>query len=175
LQMRGLKRAMFRLLHSRPRHIPKLPKREGFRRRRRPSPEVLVVEHDPVIRERICNFLAQKKACVHVAGNGMQALEQAARRSFDLVLIDIHRPRVDGIEIPQRLRAMEPYGKEIPIIGLTASGSPDDHAEFLKAGVNECLHKPVDISTLWSVMVKWIPDAQATTKPLPQTSNQQPT
>jgi CheY-like chemotaxis protein len=69
---------------------------------------------------------------------------------------------------------MEPYGKKISIIGLTASGSADDQAQFLKAGVNECLHKPVDISTLWSVIVKWIPDTQTATKPSPRTGTSRP-
>ena len=156
LQTRGFKRTIFRLLHSQPGLIRKRPKASGFRRRRRPSPQILVVEHDPVSRQRICGFIKQKKACVTIAVNGKQAIEQFSRQAFDLVLMDIHQSRLDGIEVSRRIREIEPYGERIPIVALTAGLSSEEHTELLGARINECLQKPVDMSTLWSSMVKWM-------------------
>jgi CheY-like chemotaxis protein len=156
MQTRAFRRILYRLLHpSQPGGVPKPPKAPCFRRRQRPSPRILVVESDPASRKQISGFLKQKKAGVTLAGDEGGLIEQISQQDIELVLMDIENPTAKGIEIFRQIRDIEPHGETIPIIALTTPLSSDEKTELARAGVNECLQKPVDMSTLWSNIVKW--------------------
>lgn len=87
------------------------------------------------------------------AQNGQEVLEQFRAKQFDLVLMDIQMPVMDGIEAAQRLRA---EGYSVPIIAITASVLPHQQREYLKAGMNAVLPKPFTISGLRSTVEAWI-------------------
>jgi PAS domain S-box-containing protein len=83
-----------------------------------------------------------------VVGNGLAAVEAVGSKQYDLVLMDVMMPEMDGIEATRMIRAMPPPLCSIPVLGLTAHISPDDHASFRAAGMDSVLTKPVTAKAL---------------------------
>src|SRR4030067_488700 len=81
------------------------------------------------------------------AYGGQQALDLIASQTFDLVLLDLMMPEIDGFETLKRLRSM-PQGKDLPVVVVTAMPDPDIDQRVASAGANACLRKPVDFDTL---------------------------
>lgn len=105
--------------------------------------EILVVEDDEAIANLICvNLSAEGYRCT-CARDGMEGADCIERKSFDLVLLDIMLPKVDGYEL---LEYIKPTGT--PVIFLTAKGSVDDRVRGLKAGADDYLVKPFQIGEL---------------------------
>ncbi|MFN3586687.1 MAG: response regulator [Moraxellaceae bacterium] len=93
---------------------------------------------------------------VQVANNGRESLEALdANPGFDIVLMDIMMPEMDGYEAMQRIRAQEQF-KKLPILALTAKAMRDDRAKCIEAGANDYITKPVDIDKLQSLMRVWL-------------------
>jgi CheY-like chemotaxis protein len=89
-------------------------------------------------------------AVVKIVRNGLQALEALRETSFDLMLMDVQMPVMDGVEATQRIRNGE-AGKDkagVPIFALTAYAMPGDREAFLDAGMNGYLSKPIEIDEL---------------------------
>jgi CheY-like chemotaxis protein len=86
---------------------------------------------------------------VAVAGNGREALERLSEQSFDLILMDVQIPEVDGLEATAAIRAHEQAtGRHIPIIALTAHAMKGDQEKCLAAGMDGYLAKPIGERTL---------------------------
>jgi two-component system copper resistance phosphate regulon response regulator CusR len=100
---------------------------------------ILVVEDERVAAEVLAKGLREHAYAVDVAGDGAAALEQVAANDYDLVILDILLPRLNGLELCQRLRADK---SAIPILMLTARGGPDQRVEGLDAGADDYLAKP---------------------------------
>ena len=105
---------------------------------------------------------------VAVAEDGEAALEALDKQAYDLVLMDIHMPRVDGYEATRRIRKREQSRdrdapSEVPIIALTADALPADREACLAAGMNDFLAKPLKRKDLVAVVRKWLPDATTST------------
>ena len=79
-------------------------------------------------------------------------MDLVARERFDVVLMDVQMPVMDGIEATRQIRKMEGLGREVPIIGLTANVMATERDRYLAAGMNACLTKPVDWTELASVV-----------------------
>jgi CheY-like chemotaxis protein len=93
---------------------------------------------------------------VRTAGNGREALDVLADEgAFDLVLMDIMMPEMDGFEAMQRIRAQEAFTK-MPIIALTAKAMRDDRARCIEAGANDYVSKPVDNNKLKAIVKMWL-------------------
>ena len=105
-----------------------------------PTPAVLVVDDEPVIRDTLCEFLQQEGYEVAAAGTGEQALAEAAKRPFDLALCDINLPGLDGIEVLERLRATSP---DTFVILITAYGTVETAVESFQKGASDYLIKPI--------------------------------
>ena len=86
------------------------------------------------------------------AVDGHEAVEAAAARSFDLVLMDAHMPRMDGVEALKRIRAGAGLSASAPIFMLTADAMFDDVRRYRDAGADGVLGKPIDISQLTNVI-----------------------
>ena len=101
------------------------------------------------------------RGCSPRAGMRSRSPARAGRRSrgsrreaFDLVLMDVHLPGMDGVTATRRIRAMDAARASMPIIALTANAMAGDRDGYLAAGMNDYLSKPIDATTLYSVIAK---------------------
>ncbi len=100
---------------------------------------ILVVEDEPVAARVLAKGLREHAYAVDVAADGAAALEQVTQAEYDLVILDVMLPRVNGLELCRRLRA---DAATVPILILTARGGVDDRVQGLDAGADDYLSKP---------------------------------
>ena len=117
---------------------------------------VLVVEDNEVNREVARRFLERLGFKVAVANDGQAALDACAQRDFDLILMDVQMPVMDGLTATRELRKREPDGKRTPIIALTASATAGDLNRCLAAGMDGLLTKPLEVERLRQVLERHI-------------------
>jgi CheY-like chemotaxis protein len=111
----------------------------------------LLVEDHKINQVVIKNLLCTRGHIVEVAGNGKEALRLLDNRPFDVVLMDIMMPEMDGLETTRRIRQREENtDKHIPIIALTAHAAFGDREKFLAAGMDDYIAKPVQMDVLFS-------------------------
>jgi CheY-like chemotaxis protein len=115
---------------------------------------ILVVEDDRINLMTATSFLKRLGHFPTEACNGEQALTKLSSREFDLVLMDIQMPRMDGLEATRRIRSGEASAanKDIPIVALTAHALHGDKESFLEAGMDAYLPKPLDLKRLKSLL-----------------------
>ena len=118
-------------------------------------PHVLVAEDHPVNRSFIGTLLERLGHRASFAVNGREALEQVEQRDFDLILMDIHMPEMDGLEATRALRARSDDKRQIPVIALSADVMNEAREQALAAGVNEFLSKPVQKQQLQQALLHW--------------------
>ncbi|HBN9748401.1 MULTISPECIES: response regulator transcription factor [Pseudomonas] len=106
---------------------------------------LLVVEDDPALGEGICNGLRQEGYTIDWLQDGVSALHALQQETFDLVVLDLGLPRLDGIEVLRRLRA---GGDAVPVLILTARDATEDRIAGLDAGADDYLVKPFDLNEL---------------------------
>ena len=126
--------------------------------------QVLIVDDSILNREVATEFLNDVGIIVTTANNGIEALEKVLKQPFDLVLMDVQMPVMDGLSATQEIRK-KPQLAHLPIIAMTAHASPDDYKRSLDAGMNDHLNKPIDHQLLYLTITRWI-DASATISPL---------
>ncbi|MCC6337168.1 MAG: response regulator [Myxococcales bacterium] len=113
---------------------------------------VLVVDDNPV-NLKVATALVEKAGFTALAASsGPQALAMMEQQPVCLVLMDCHMPDMDGFQTAERIRAQEREGARLPIVALTASAGPDDVAACKRAGMDECLAKPVRLDALREVL-----------------------
>jgi len=126
---------------------------------------VMVVEDHPVNRKFV-GILLEKMGCqVTFCENGQLGVEAAERNMFDLILMDVHMPVMDGLTATRTIRAMPGPIAQVPIIVLSADVMNDAKEKALAAGVNDFVSKPVQASQLQAVMQKCLAAAPAATSP----------
>ncbi len=111
-------------------------------------PKVLLVEDNVVNREVARALLASVTTDIEIAENGMQALDMLARQKFDLVLMDIQMPVMDGLTACRQVRAANAEWSSIPIIALTAGATDGDQQDCVDAGMNGYICKPLRAAEL---------------------------
>jgi CheY-like chemotaxis protein len=117
-----------------------------------PGVRVLVAEDNPVNALLAKSLLRREGCTVELAGSGQEALDALARTRYDLVLMDVRMPGLDGAEATRRLRAR---GDETPVIAVTANVFEEDRRSCLEAGMNAFLAKPVDPAALRAALTRW--------------------
>lgn len=125
-------------------------------RERHVGARVLLVEDDPINQEVAKVLLIEAGLSVDIAGDGQQAIEKIKANPYDLVLMDIQMPIMDGIEATQIIRQM-PDKKELPILALTANIFEEYRHRCTEAGMSDFIAKPVDPIALFATMLKWLP------------------
>jgi len=111
------------------------------------EPRLLVVEDDPVICAMLQKLLRLSHYQSELAGNGRQALELWRQGDFDLILMDVQMPGMDGFEATAAIRQEEAErGGHVPIIAMTAHTLKEDERRCLEAGMDCYLPKPIDFN-----------------------------
>lgn len=105
---------------------------------------ILVIEDNPVNMELTVDLLESYGYTVTPAEDGFVALEKIKGSSFDLILLDIQLPKMDGLEVLSRLKENEST-KAVPVIALTAHSMRGDDERFIAAGCIDYISKPIDI------------------------------
>lgn len=129
-------------------------------------PRILLVEDNEMNRDMLSRRLSRKGYEVSIAIDGQQGLAMATRGGFDLVLMDMSLPEMDGWTVTRRLRS-DPRTVALPIIALTAHAMAGDREKALEAGCDDYDSKPVDFPRLLSKIEALLaekprPDADAT-------------
>ncbi|MDA8232313.1 MAG: MASE1 domain-containing protein [Magnetospirillum sp.] len=109
-----------------------------------PSLSILLAEDNALNRQVTSALLARRGYAVTAAADGGEAVELARQGGFDLVLMDMAMPGLDGIDAARAVRALPPPAGNVPIIALTANAFPDDVERCLAAGMNGHVAKPLD-------------------------------
>jgi len=125
--------------------------------------DILLVEDNEFNQQVVLGFLADTKAKVDVANNGVIALEKLAIKKYDLVLMDIQMPEMDGLTATQKIRKQAQF-KEMPIIAMTAHAMPEELNKCLEVGMNEYFTKPIDPNALFDLMEKYLCDKVSVTQ-----------
>jgi signal transduction histidine kinase/HPt (histidine-containing phosphotransfer) domain-containing protein len=123
---------------------------------------VLVAEDDPVNQMVVQAMLENLGCFIDIAGHGLEAVQKAAAGSYDLILMDLHMPHLDGLHASAEIRAT---GDATPIIALTANILPATHKECLAAGMNGYLSKPTTLEELENCLSVWVADKRAAEAP----------
>ena len=114
---------------------------------------ILVAEDQEFNAQLLEQLLGRRGHHVRLAGNGREALDMAGEQAFDLLLLDLHMPELDGFEVAQAVRERErTAGGHLPIIALTARSRKEDREQCLAAGMDDFLAKPVQAADLWAAI-----------------------
>ncbi|MFY9511612.1 MAG: response regulator, partial [Rubrivivax sp.] len=124
---------------------------------------VLLAEDNAVNQQIAGEFLAKTGMQVTIANNGIEAVDHVKATAFDLVLMDVQMPEMDGLQATRLIRGL-PQGRTLPIVAMTASALARDQQDCLAAGMNAHVAKPIDPRELIATLLAWIQPAQ---RPLP--------
>ena len=120
---------------------------------------ILLVEDNDMNREIAQEFLTEEGILVENAVNGKEAVEKMEQSSlyyYDLILMDIQMPVMNGYEASAAIRRMDREDSGLPIIAMTANAFSDDIRQAKEAGMNEHIAKPIDVSVMFSVLSDWM-------------------
>lgn len=125
------------------------------------TPHILIVD-DNATNRVVAQALCEMFGCTsETAEDGVEALEAVQERPFDLILMDIKMPRMDGVQATQAIRALEGPVSHIPIVALTANADPDDAKKYLAIGMAAVVEKPIKPERLRMAMNTAIEQAAA--------------
>jgi two-component system sensor histidine kinase/response regulator len=131
------------------------PALAGTARRDFNGARVLLAEDNLINQEVAVELLHAAGMVVDVANDGAAAVDRAASGRYDLVLMDVQMPMLDGLEATRRIRAL-PGHAATPIIAMTANAFGDDRTTCLAAGMNDHIGKPVDPEQLYDALARWL-------------------
>jgi CheY-like chemotaxis protein len=122
-----------------------------------PPRQILVVEDNPVNQEVAAGLIAAFGHQVDVAWDGLEALEMVEHKDYDMILMDMQMPRLDGLAATRRIRALQGRYLLVPIIAMTANAMESDHQLCLEAGMDDYLSKPFNRRRLKAILDRFEP------------------
>lgn len=120
---------------------------------------ILLVEDNSLNQIVVQELLKDKHIEVSVASNGQKAVTMTQAMQYDLILMDLQMPIMDGYEATKEIRKMSTY-KEVPIIAMTASEKKSDAHKCFSAGMNDYLRKPLEVEDFFFVLLRWLPESK---------------
>ncbi|MDR0621837.1 MAG: response regulator [Deltaproteobacteria bacterium] len=120
---------------------------------------ILLVEDNEVNQLVATSILKKAGFTVKVANNGKEAVDMIQQEPFELVLMDIQMPEMDGLEATRIIRSMDGFS-DIPIVAMTAHAMSGDREQSIKSGMNDHVNKPIDVQELFKAIAKWLPARQ---------------
>jgi len=119
---------------------------------------ILVVEDDPINREVVLSLLESAGLIIDMAEHGAQAINRVETNEYDLVLMDVQMPVMDGISATKAIRALSDRST-LPILALTAGAFAEDRERCLAAGMNDYVCKPIEPGPLFRTLLRWLDPA----------------
>jgi PAS domain S-box-containing protein len=121
--------------------------------------KILLTEDNEVNQLVASRILTNAGFVVKIAGNGFEAVKMVKEEDFDLVLMDIQMPEMDGLSATRAIRAM-PGFETLPIVAMTAHAMSGDRELSLAAGMNDHVNKPINLQELYQAILKWVRPAE---------------
>lgn len=153
VKITSLHHAILEVFGARP-ALPPSPKHEEATMKEFSGLRVLLVEDNLINQQVAREILESAGVVVDVASTGAAALEQLSADSYDVVLMDLQMPDMDGFEVTEHIRNMPQYDS-LPVIAMTAHVMSEDRNRALDVGMNDYLTKPIDRMLLFSALRKW--------------------
>ena len=122
------------------------------------SKKIIVAEDSSVIQNLTKKILSQLNYEITSVKNGQQVIDLIANDSYDLILLDIHMPIMDGMECAKSIRAMEGEKRDIPIIAITGNANNYSEQDFKAVGINAFIPKPLNYDSLVEQVKKFTND-----------------
>jgi signal transduction histidine kinase/CheY-like chemotaxis protein/HPt (histidine-containing phosphotransfer) domain-containing protein len=121
----------------------------------------ILLAEDNKINQKYAQALLEKRFHLTIAENGVQAVEQMRRHDFDVVLMDIQMPELDGPGAARQIRALPAPKCHVPIIAMTANAQPGAREDYLAAGMDDYVTKPISPAALLALLDRFKPAAPA--------------
>ena len=115
---------------------------------------ILVAEDNEINQQVISSLLAPLNCQLDFVNNGLQAVSTAARSTYDVILMDVQMPEMDGPTAAREIRNLQGAGSDVPIVALTANAMKGDREKYLKAGMNDYVSKPIDQRSLFGAIAR---------------------
>ena len=128
---------------------------QSKRRRETTGLKILLIEDNQINQKMTRSLLMRRSHQVSIANNGFEGIQMASQEKYDLLLVDIQMPGMDGFEVAQSLRLVKGPNQQTPIIALTAHALPGDRQRCLDAGMDDYLTKPIDPQKMFEMIERW--------------------